>query len=104
MEQIGWSYALLWLAVMAALGQARVNGAKLKRTQIQIRALMRHMDVGDPTAVPAPSALVREVLEREGRFAAVRKYLEETGLGIREGKEAVDELQEDAGRFRRKKK
>lgn len=104
LERIDWSYALLLLGVLATLGQTRLNSVRLKRMQIQMRALLRHIDVVDPTALPTPSAHVREALELHGKFAAIRKYLDETGLSIGECKEAVDELQEDAGRARRSKK
>lgn len=90
--------ALLWVGVLAALAQVGVSVAKLKRLQIQMRALLRHLNVVDPTALPRPSAQVREALEQHGKFAAVRKYREETGAGIKDCKEAVDELEEDAGR------
>lgn len=104
MDHLDWPYALLCLGVLTALGQARASDARLKRIQIQMRALLRHIDVVDPTALPSASTGVREALQQHGKFVAVRKYMEQTGLGIRECKEAVDELQEDAGRSHRPKK
>ena len=102
MRLVDWLYIALWLGVMLAHGQARVSDTRLRRTQIQMRALLRHLNVADPTALPAPSEKVRETLQRRGKFAAVKAYWDETGAGIKDCKEAVEELQEDAGRVGRR--
>ncbi len=102
MEHADWPYVLLWIGLVLSLSQARASDAKLKRTQIQMRALLRHLNAADPTALPPPSAQVREALERRGKFAALKAYWDQTGASIGDCKEAVEELQEDTDRLRRR--
>ena len=47
-----------------------------------------------PPAVPDLAALdaVRPILAAEGKIAAIKAYREHTGVGLREGKSAVDSL------------
>lgn len=55
----------------------------------------------DPTTIAAREARrelegldadVVEILEREGKIAAIKHYRDETGCGLREAKEAVEQL------------
>ncbi len=45
----------------------------------------------------ALEAEVIEILQRQGKIAAIKYYREETGQGLKEAKEAVEELQILAG-------
>jgi len=47
-----------------------------------------------PPAAPDPAALeaVRPILAAEGKIAAIKAYREQTGVGLRDAKLAVDTL------------
>ena len=48
-----------------------------------------------PTPPPDPAVLVaiRPILETEGKIAAIKAYREKTGVGLRDGKLAVETLE-----------
>ena len=87
-----------WLVIAAAL----FIGFVLGRVTLSDRPSRRNPRQGRPrvTYVPvveldeAGKAEVRDLYAEEGKISAIRRYRELTGQGLREAKEAVEDLVE----------
>ena len=77
----GWIIAMVVLAFGAGFGAGRQSGAASASAP--------------PPVPPDPEALeaVRPILASEGKIHAIKAYRELTGVGLRDAKLAVDELE-----------
>ena len=72
------------LALIAALE------GRLAHLEEAIKGLYRHFDLAYPERSPGVPAEVLEALDSGDKVAAVSRYREHTGVGVRDAKKAVD--------------
>lgn len=83
---VGMVLVILWLLGM---------GSRLQRIDRKLTVLMRYMKV-DVSQVVGLSDRVKDLARSGDKIAAIKQHREETGLGLKEAKDAVEEFL-DAG-------
>lgn len=75
------------------------NGAEIERklTLIdrRLKLIMEHLDIAEPQPPEVPSVV--QELEQGRKIQAIKLYREQTGVGLREAKEAVEEIARQRG-------
>lgn len=95
-----WDFCLIALIVMIFAGGAAAHSyfrpsdaLRLRRLEDKVNALLRHLNVEyhDPRTVAGLSENVRALADDPQRkIEAIKRHREETGLGLKEAKEAVE--------------
>lgn len=95
---LGWWDFLLIAALCliagrigAGFGRGRSEDYLAKRNARKLDAIIKHLGIAEwPVSRPGqPSADVRAFAERGDTIAAIKCYREETGVGLKQAKEAV---------------
>ena len=102
----------LFLMTRAAMRRASgdVNETRLRRLEQEVANLRRRFDLeleagrlapatgeGSPSRFGELSDEVRQLLQGGNKIGAIKRYREETGVGLREAKEAVEALEREVG-------
>jgi ribosomal protein L7/L12 len=88
MEWIAPAFVLVGVIMICAT-VAQTN-QRLARTERKLNALLRHFGI-EPNQGPPLSDRVKELArDPEQKIAAIKVYREETGVSLREAKEAVE--------------
>ena len=75
-----------------AAGPTRAFRARVDRLQ-PMAAPPLQLVPQQPTSVPGMSPQVRELIATGNKIGAIKRYREESGLGLKEAKDAVDEFE-----------
>ena len=87
-----------WLVIAAALfigfvlGRVTIFDRSSRRNSRQVRPRVTYVPVVDLDE--AEKTEIRDLYRAEGKISAIRRYRELTGQGLREAKEAVEDLVE----------
>jgi Ribosomal protein L7/L12 C-terminal domain len=79
-------------SVVARIEALRRRVDRLSRVEAKIDALLKHSGVQFDPLGDVPTA-VRDALSRGEKIEAIRMYREATGAGLKEAKDAIEELQ-----------
>lgn len=94
-----WTFLLLaallvvglsWSLSVRATGDQRKTERRLAAIDRKLRLLMDHLGVVEPS--PAMPDVERE-LDRGNKISAIKAYQAATGAGLKEAKDAVEDLQ-----------
>ncbi len=83
------------LALCCAFSLGDYSEMRLARLEAKVDFLLRHLGF-DPEQIPTTQQINDEIarLIREGnKIGAIKAYREQTGLGLKEAKDAVDALE-----------
>jgi hypothetical protein len=99
-------FLLVILVAVAVAGMFRARGGSNTELEARVRRLERSVDrldayVGLPSKT-APDGLgvsedVRDALDAGNKIEAIRRYRQETGVGLKEAKEAVEAYERSPG-------
>lgn len=68
---------------------------KLALIDRRLKLIMEHLDIAEPQPPEMPSVV--QELEQGRKIQAIRLYREQTGVGLREAKDAVEEIARQRG-------
>src|SRR5262249_14105583 len=93
--------AIVWLALMMVVTLVRLASLErrigaLSRIEAKLDALVTHAGIDFDPYDQVPQAVV-EALRRGEKIQAIKLYRESTGVGLREAKEFVEDLQRQRG-------
>jgi hypothetical protein len=93
-----WSYILLGAILFIAVSSYGQLTFRLGRLEKKINLLLVQSGI-DPNISPALSEKVQEIARDPSRkIEAIKAYREETGVGLAEAKEAVEEFMRGSNR------
>ncbi len=89
------------MKIQAIQAYREVTGSSLKEAKAAVEAIERGEPVlpHPPKRAVAPGdmqAQVRELLQRGNKIEAIKIYIEATGAGLREAKDAVDAIEQES--------
>ena len=91
-----FDYAMIALIVAFSAGSAVVlrpsDQARLKRLERKLDLLLKHFEIKDPglNVVDDLSEEVRKLADDGQKIEAIKLHREQTGLGLKESKDAVE--------------
>jgi len=68
---------------------------KLAAIDQRLKLIMEHLDIAEPQPAAVPSVV--QELEQGRKIQAIKLYREQTGIGLREAKDAVEEIARQRG-------
>lgn len=93
---IPWEPILIGLVALVLLLQmmnlARDGDQSLRRLERKLDAVIKHLGIELPNSGPTLSAEVKKLADEPGgKISAIKRLREESGLGLAEAKEAIEE-------------
>jgi ribosomal protein L7/L12 len=86
---------VLVVALLTRAGRGSTNDAKLRRIDRKIDMLVQHLGIELPeTVVSGLSTEVCNLADAGRKIDAIKVHREETGVGLKEAKDAVEEYME----------
>ena len=76
-------------------GMSAADAARLRRVERKLDLILQHLGLNEPDATGGLSAAVRALADQGPgmKIAAIKQYREETGAGLAEAKQVIEEYQ-----------
>jgi ribosomal protein L7/L12 len=85
---------IMGILLMIILGSMNLLRNEMVRTNITLEKIAKHMGVSDPETENIDDEL-KELIAKNKKISAVKRYRMVTGRGLKESKEYIDSLSRD---------